>query len=184
VVDHFRKRDVFLLGDAAHVHSPVGGQGLNTGVQDAHNLVWKLALSRAPEWTEDAREHLLDSFEAERRPIALEMVRMTGLATRVLSARNPLLRVVRGVAANLVVRTPLFQDRLSRGVGMLNVLAAGSARLENPELGDGRRLHDLLDPLRPTLLSQRGRSRLVRPDRIVARQGLLPESLARRVEVV
>lgn len=184
VVNHFRKGDVFLLGDAAHVHSPVGGQGLNTGVQDAHNLVWKLALSRAPGWTSAAREHLLDSYEAERRPIALEMVRVTGLATRVLAARNPLLRALRGLAANALVRTPLFQDRLARGVGMLNVRSAGSPRLENPQLHDGRRLHDVLDPLRPTLLFHRGVERLVRPDRIVARPGLFPESLARRVEVV
>jgi 2-polyprenyl-6-methoxyphenol hydroxylase-like FAD-dependent oxidoreductase len=65
----------FLCGDAAHVHSPAGGQGMNTGVQDAANLAWKIALAlrgRADEGAEDAAAGaLLDSYEAERRQVAL-----------------------------------------------------------------------------------------------------------------
>ncbi|MBS1051939.1 FAD-dependent oxidoreductase [Gluconobacter japonicus] len=76
LADRYRIGRVFLAGDAAHVHPPTGGQGLNTSVQDAYNLGWKLAsvLSGAP-------EALLDSYEAERRPIALNMLR---LSTRLL----------------------------------------------------------------------------------------------------
>ncbi|MFI0828831.1 FAD-dependent monooxygenase [Streptomyces roseolus] len=75
LADRFREGRVFLAGDAAHVHSPAGGQGLNTGVQDAYNLGWKLAqvlLHGAP-------AALLDSYEAERRPVAAEVL---GLSTR------------------------------------------------------------------------------------------------------
>jgi len=62
----FRDRRCFLLGDAAHIHSPVGAQGMNTGLQDAHNLAWKLALVTAGR----ADAALLDSYEGERLPIA------------------------------------------------------------------------------------------------------------------
>ncbi|XXX69060.1 FAD-dependent oxidoreductase [Sorangium sp. So ce128] len=65
LVDRYREGRVFLAGDAAHVHSPAGGQGMNTGVQDAHNLGWKLAAV-----AKGASPALLDSYEAERRPIA------------------------------------------------------------------------------------------------------------------
>jgi len=69
----YRKGRVFLAGDAAHVHSPVGGQGLNTGVQDAVNLGWKLA--RVVKGT--SPEALLDTYQAERHPVAARVLRMT-----------------------------------------------------------------------------------------------------------
>jgi 2-polyprenyl-6-methoxyphenol hydroxylase-like FAD-dependent oxidoreductase len=65
LVDRYREGRVLLAGDAAHVHPPAGGQGMNTGIQDAHNLGWKLAAV-----TGGAPEALLDSYEAERRPVA------------------------------------------------------------------------------------------------------------------
>ncbi|MFD9039336.1 FAD-dependent oxidoreductase [Streptomyces bottropensis] len=76
LADHFRAGRVFLAGDAAHVHSPAGGQGLNTSVQDAYNLGWKLAAVVRG----DADETLLDTYEEERRPVAAAML---GLSTRV-----------------------------------------------------------------------------------------------------
>ncbi|MFO0600694.1 MAG: FAD-dependent monooxygenase [Myxococcaceae bacterium] len=183
VATAFRKDRVFLLGDAAHVHSPVGGQGLNTGVQDANNLVWKLALvTRGVVQGADA-DRLLDSYERERRPIAQNMVRMTTFATRVLTLKNAVLRFVRSTLGRLVVRTPLFQNQLSRRVGMLDLENAGNRRLENPALPDGRRLHDVLHPLKPTLLSWQGRQVLVRPDRIIASDALVSDAIAERVEV-
>ncbi|WP_367321190.1 FAD-dependent oxidoreductase [Streptomyces sp. HUAS ZL42] len=76
LADHFRSGRVFLAGDAAHVHSPAGGQGLNTSVQDAYNLGWKLgAVVR-----EGAVAALLDTYEEERRPIAAGVL---GLSTSV-----------------------------------------------------------------------------------------------------
>jgi 2-polyprenyl-6-methoxyphenol hydroxylase-like FAD-dependent oxidoreductase len=78
LADHFRVGRVFLAGDAAHIHPPTGGQGLNTSLQDAYNLGWKLAavLSGAP-------EALLDTYEEERRPIAAHTL---GLTSKLLDA--------------------------------------------------------------------------------------------------
>ncbi|WP_030903546.1 FAD-dependent monooxygenase [Streptomyces sp. NRRL F-5126] len=76
LADRFRAGRVFLAGDAAHVHSPAGGQGLNTSVQDAYNLGWKLGqVLRA-----GAPDALLDTYEGERRPVAAQML---GLSTRI-----------------------------------------------------------------------------------------------------
>lgn len=78
LADRYRVGRVFLMGDAAHIHPPTGGQGLNTSVQDAYNLGWKLAAVAA-----GAPDALLDSYEDERRPIAAAML---GLATTLLDA--------------------------------------------------------------------------------------------------
>jgi 2-polyprenyl-6-methoxyphenol hydroxylase-like FAD-dependent oxidoreductase len=77
LADRYRVGRMFLVGDAAHVHPPTGGQGLNTSIQDAYNLGWKLAavLGGAP-------AALLDSYEEERRPIAADML---GLSTKLLA---------------------------------------------------------------------------------------------------
>ena len=78
LAERYRIGRVFLAGDAAHIHPPTGGQGLNTSVQDSYNLGWKLAsvLKGAP-------DSLLDSYEEERRPVAAEML---GLTTKLLDA--------------------------------------------------------------------------------------------------
>lgn len=71
--EHFRDRRAFLLGDAAHIHSPAGGQGMNTGLQDAYNLAWKLALVVNGK----ADASLLDTYEEERLPVAQRLLRTT-----------------------------------------------------------------------------------------------------------
>jgi 2-polyprenyl-6-methoxyphenol hydroxylase-like FAD-dependent oxidoreductase len=76
----FRDRRCFLLGDAAHVHSPMGGQGMNTGLQDAYNLAWKLALVVKGR----ANEALVDSYEAERIPVARRLLSTTDRAFTLL----------------------------------------------------------------------------------------------------
>lgn len=76
LADHYRVGQVFLIGDAAHIHPPTGGQGLNTSVQDAYNLGWKLAAVVA-----GAPEALLDTYEEERRPVAASML---GLSAKLL----------------------------------------------------------------------------------------------------
>jgi 2-polyprenyl-6-methoxyphenol hydroxylase-like FAD-dependent oxidoreductase len=78
LADRYRLGSVFLVGDAAHIHPPTGGQGLNTSVQDAYNLGWKLAAV-----VDGAPDTLLDSYEEERRPIAASML---GLTTKLLDA--------------------------------------------------------------------------------------------------
>ncbi|RAH99057.1 monooxygenase [Acuticoccus sediminis] len=77
LADRYRDGRVFIAGDAAHIHPPTGGQGMNTGIQDAYNLAWKLALvlQRA------APETLLDSYESERRPVGADVVQRTRAAS-------------------------------------------------------------------------------------------------------
>ena len=74
---HYRHGRTFLAGDAAHIHSPIGGQGMNTGIQDAYNLGWKLALVTSG----GAPESLLDSYEVERRAVAEGVLAMTRALT-------------------------------------------------------------------------------------------------------
>ena len=78
--ERFRDRRCFLLGDAAHVHSPAGGQGMNTGLQDAYNLGWKLALVVKGQ----AHAALLDTYEQERLPVAQRLLRTTDRIFRLL----------------------------------------------------------------------------------------------------
>lgn len=82
--ERFRDRRCFLLGDAAHIHSPMGGQGMNTGLQDAYNLAWKLALVTSNR----ADEALLDTYEAERRPFAQKLLATTDRAFRIVVSEN------------------------------------------------------------------------------------------------
>jgi len=80
----FRDRRCFLLGDAAHIHSPVGAQGMNTGLQDAYNLAWKLALVVKNQ----AKPALLDSYEQERIPVARALLNGTDRAFRLVVSDN------------------------------------------------------------------------------------------------
>jgi hypothetical protein len=95
VADHFRQGRAFLAGDAAHIHTPVGGQGMNTGIGDAVNLAWKLAAvlrgRTAPS--------LLDSYDAERRAFARQLVDVTD---RVFAGLNSPRAIDRCVRLNLV----------------------------------------------------------------------------------
>lgn len=90
LAEHYRSGNVFLAGDAAHVHTPAGAQGLNTGVQDSYNLGWKLAqvLAGAP-------EALLDTYEVERRPVAARVLGLSSELYRDISSR-PLAAARRG----------------------------------------------------------------------------------------
>jgi 2-polyprenyl-6-methoxyphenol hydroxylase-like FAD-dependent oxidoreductase len=110
VASKFRVGSVFLAGDAGHVHSPVGGQGMNTGLQDAHNLAMLLADVRDGRLRSDA----LDRYETERRPVAVHLVNVTDRAFGVIGRRSPLTALFRrrfaATAAKLapvIMRSPL-----------------------------------------------------------------------------
>jgi 2-polyprenyl-6-methoxyphenol hydroxylase-like FAD-dependent oxidoreductase len=91
VAESFRKGPVFLAGDAAHTHSPAGAQGMNTGIQDAGNLAWKLAASlKDADLKGAAGNDLLDSYHTERHPIATAMVGFTATFAKLASVRDPL----------------------------------------------------------------------------------------------
>ena len=91
VADRFRKGRAFLLGDAAHIHSPVGGQGMNTGIGDAVNLAWKLAAVLHGR----ADASLLDSYEPERIAFARRLVATTDRAFTGVTSDGAIARLVR-----------------------------------------------------------------------------------------
>jgi len=93
VTEHFRKGRAFLLGDAAHIHSPAGGQGMNTGIGDAINLAWKLKAVLADRPSEP--EKLLDSYEAERIAFARRLVKTTDRVFTLATAEGKLADIIR-----------------------------------------------------------------------------------------
>src|SRR5215813_2286348 len=99
VTEHFRKGRAFLLGDAAHIHSPAGGQGMNTGIGDAINLAWKLAAvlaGRAP-------DKLLDSYEAERIGFARRLVATTDRVFSFVTAEGRVADILRTPVAPVLI---------------------------------------------------------------------------------
>lgn len=87
----YRQNHCFLVGDAAHVHSPVGAQGMNTGLQDAHNLAWKMVFYIRGK----ATENILESYQEERRPLALKIIRSTDFAYSFMTSNSMLVRLLR-----------------------------------------------------------------------------------------
>ncbi|MEH0516687.1 FAD-dependent monooxygenase [Streptomyces sp. B21-079] len=95
VADHYRAGRLLLAGDAAHVHSPAGGQGMNTGIQDGYALGRAFATGR------------LDGYEAQRRPVAQRVVAFTHRMTRLATTRSSVARSVRNIALPLLAHTPM-----------------------------------------------------------------------------
>jgi 2-polyprenyl-6-methoxyphenol hydroxylase-like FAD-dependent oxidoreductase len=169
MVDRFRSGRVFVAGDAAHVHSPTGGQGIVTGIQDAANLAWKLArvLGGAP-------FELLDTYEEERKPKAAEVLKETDRTTGLLLSPNPLKRFFRDFVVLPILRNEWMQKKLFAKLAQLHVNYRGCALLQHQDAGRtmlkaGDRAPDvafqnsrsreittlfkLLEPVRPIVLS-------------------------------
>lgn len=128
-VPRYRVGRVLLAGDAAHVHSPAGGQGMNTGMHDAFNLAWKLALvlqGRAP-------ATLLDSYEAERRPVGALIVRGAGGMTRAATLRRPAAQRLRDLVVSGAYSLDAVRDLAAR---LLTETAIGYRR--SPIVRDAR----------------------------------------------
>lgn len=118
----YRRGQVLLAGDAAHNHSPVGGQGMNTGMQDAYNLGWKLALVVG-----GASRRLLDSYQAERRPVAASVVDATSTATRVATENAFVARRARRHALKLFSQLNTMQQKFANALGEHSVNYRDSA---------------------------------------------------------
>jgi 2-polyprenyl-6-methoxyphenol hydroxylase-like FAD-dependent oxidoreductase len=152
---HYRVGRVFLAGDAAHVHSPAGGQGMNTGIQDAANLSWKLAavLHGAP-------AALLDTYQAERHPVGRSVLRSSGAIIRAAMIKSPVGRVLRAAAGRLALSIPRIHRRITgqlSGVGYHYPAPAGAhdlvgTRAADVALADGSRLYEALRGQRFVLL--------------------------------
>ena len=101
---HYRIGNVFLVGDASHIHSPVGGQGMNTGIQDAANLCWKLAAV-----AHGGDETLLDSYEEERGEVGKALLRFTERGLKLATIANPIMERARDVLAPIVTMLPVVK---------------------------------------------------------------------------
>ncbi|QRN98614.1 FAD-dependent monooxygenase [Archangium violaceum] len=177
-VPHYRQGRVFLAGDAAHIHSPAGGQGMNTGIQDAYNLAWKLALVTRGH----APESLLDTYEQERHPVGQKLLQGTDRLFGLMARGGTTSRLLRAYVVPRIARQVLgsrfTQRQMTRFVSQLAIHyrrsplsteriwgdEAGGVRLEEgpapgayvPELpvkGEGvTRLHEVLRGPHHTLL--------------------------------
>ncbi|MFE1165745.1 FAD-dependent monooxygenase [Nocardiopsis sp. NPDC058789] len=158
--DHYRVGRVLLAGDAAHVHSPMGAMGMNTGIQDAANLAWKLVAQErgwAPDW-------LLDTYEDERHPVGRQTLRVTDFIQRMAVAPG-LVRAIRPHVVPRLVRVGRVSAAMRRLVSGLSVRyrrpeqvmdsASVGRRVDDLPLvheGETTRLYELVDPTRFTLL--------------------------------
>jgi len=114
---NFREGRIFFAGDCAHVHSPVGAQGMNTGMQDAYNLAWKLALKIKG----FASKKLLNSYNEEREKNAELLLTHTGWLTSIILLKNPLLQWLRFLAMKFLMNKKIFQHAFIMEISMLNI---------------------------------------------------------------
>jgi 2-polyprenyl-6-methoxyphenol hydroxylase-like FAD-dependent oxidoreductase len=161
-VPQYRVGRVFLAGDAAHVHSPAGGQGMNTGLQDAANLSWKLAAAYHG-WADDS---LLDTYNAERRPVGKFVIRLSGSILRVAKIQSELMRTaVIGLAA-AAMKVPALSSKAELAVSGLGIsYPAGpdahpleGKRMPDVPLASGGRLYELLRNGKHILLAGAGQA--------------------------
>ncbi|AIR98423.1 FAD-dependent monooxygenase [Streptomyces glaucescens] len=156
-VPAYRVGRVLLAGDAAHVHSPAGGQGMNTGLQDAANLGWKLAQVLHGH----AGPDLLDTYHRERHPVGRAVLRSSGGILRLAKARRPTAVALRAATAALAgLAGPVRRRVLGRitGIGYRYPAPRGAhpltgARVPDLRLADGTRLHEALRGLRFVLIT-------------------------------
>ncbi|PSN14953.1 hypothetical protein C7293_09410 [filamentous cyanobacterium CCT1] len=117
MVDSVRQGRVLLAGDALSSHSPLGGQGMNTGLQDAYNLGWKLALVVQNQ----AHSTLLDTYGVERLPVSRALLTTTAWGTRFMMMQNPVLQPIRRVVMGLALRADWVEHRLVSTLSELTV---------------------------------------------------------------
>ncbi len=149
MVDRYRVGRVFLAGDAAHVHSPAGGQGMNTGIQDSYNLGWKLSAV-----LNGARPALLDTYEEERQPVAASLL---GITTRLHRQMFTDAKEIKRGPETLQLELNYRESSLSQEVDSPSALLRAGDRAPDAPLrdrdGNQMRLFDVFRGTRFTLLS-------------------------------
>ncbi|MEV4509649.1 FAD-dependent monooxygenase [Dactylosporangium sp. NPDC049525] len=146
---HYRKGNVFLAGDAAHVHSPAGGQGMNTGLQDAANLSWKLA-AVAQGW---APEGLLDTYQAERHPVGELVLRSSGGLIRLAMLHSRAARAGRDLLGGALLHVPTIMRKAAGTVSGIGIDYPGAPRQPDLTVSTGSRVYELLRAGRHVLLA-------------------------------
>jgi 2-polyprenyl-6-methoxyphenol hydroxylase-like FAD-dependent oxidoreductase len=133
-VAQLRVGRIFIAGDAAHIHSPFGGQGMNTGLHDVWNLVWKLDLVLHGR----GNDRLLDSYSAERRPVIKHVIETTDFLTKVMGTPNKFAQTLRDAVIPMVSRLAPFQHAFVQRLSELGIAYRGSPIVE----GAGKRYFD------------------------------------------
>ncbi|MGD0472069.1 MAG: FAD-dependent monooxygenase [Candidatus Velthaea sp.] len=133
---HMQQGRLFIAGDASHIHSPFGAQGMNTGLQDAWNLAWKLDFVLRG-WGSDG---LLDTYSLERHPIAKSVIFVTDAITRAMSTPNMLAQTARDTFIPLLTRLAPFRRVFVSNLSELGVSIGGSPIVDGP----GRRAADAI----------------------------------------
>ncbi len=133
-VSQLRVQRMFVAGDAAHIHSPFGGQGMNTGLQDAWNLAWKLDLATRGYQS----EVLLDSYTAERLPVIKGVIQITDLMTKAMGTPSKFAQALRDMVIPMVSRLAPFQHAFVQKLGELDIAYRGSPIVA----GAGKRYFD------------------------------------------
>jgi 2-polyprenyl-6-methoxyphenol hydroxylase-like FAD-dependent oxidoreductase len=158
-VPEYRSGNVFLAGDAAHCHSPAGGQGMNTGMQDAANLSWKLAAV-----LRGADPALLDTYHAERHPVGKDVLRSSGAIIRLAAQRSKVKAALGGLAAATALHIKPIQSKamgMISGVGIHYGHGKGEddlvgRRAQDADLAGGTRLYEALRGGRFVVLDSAG----------------------------
>jgi 2-polyprenyl-6-methoxyphenol hydroxylase-like FAD-dependent oxidoreductase len=142
-VSDYRLGRIMLAGDAAHIHSPAGGQGMNTGMQDAFNLAWKLALAQRGQGNAEA---LLHSYSVERSAIGDQVLKAAEGFTTVATLRNPLAQSLRNHLAPIITSFQFIQDKVRREwwETSLNYRHSSLSKQDWPRLAGGQAAGDRL----------------------------------------
>ena len=127
-VARLRVGRMFIAGDAGHIHSPFGGQGMNTGLHDIWNLVWKLDLVLRGH----GNDRLLESYSAERRPVIKHVIETTDFLTKVMGTPNKFAQALRDVVIPMVSRLAPFQHAFVQRLSELGIAYRGSPIVEGP----------------------------------------------------
>jgi 2-polyprenyl-6-methoxyphenol hydroxylase-like FAD-dependent oxidoreductase len=117
MIPKYRHHRILFVGDAAHVHSPAGGQGMNTGIQDAYNLAWKLALLIQKK----AKFSILETYQTERHPVGEQVLRDTSLLTKFMALNNSFLRTLRNFMIGWIGKSKRFQQAFAEKLSMINI---------------------------------------------------------------
>jgi 2-polyprenyl-6-methoxyphenol hydroxylase-like FAD-dependent oxidoreductase len=128
-VETYQEGRIFLAGDAAHVHSPLGGQGMNTGIHDAYNLGWKIAMVARGHMNED----LLDTYHEERFPIGQRLVQATSMGTKMITQRQPMVAALRKQAAKILTQLPVLKHKARDALTEVDIHYRGGPLSVEPE---------------------------------------------------
>lgn len=126
LADNYRKGRVFIAGDAAHTHSPMGGQGMNTGLQDTWNLAWKLGMVIRNE----ASDKLLDTYNTERRAVGHDVLARTSKITSVTTTNNFLLRYLRDFGIQHIAEIDKVRSRMVNSVAQTDICYSDSSLVD------------------------------------------------------